>query len=74
VKISSQKIKIIMKTHPNDMIHKDFSGDRSNQNSSEDYNLQETINDLEMLYIRDDDEIMTNDFVMYNTDDQDYDE
>lgn len=63
-----------MKTHPNDMIHKDFSGDRSNQNSSEDYNLQETINDLEMLYIRDDDEIMTNDFVMYNTDDQDYDE
>lgn len=63
-----------MKTHPNDMIHKDFSGDRSNQNYSEDYNLQETINDLEMLYIRDDDEIMTNDFVMYNTDDQDYDE
>jgi len=63
-----------MRTQQNDMHHRDYSGDTSNQNSSEDYNLQETIHDLEMLYAGDDDEILTNDFVMYNTDDQDYDE
>jgi len=63
-----------MKTHPDDMIHKDYSRDRSNQNSSEDYNLQQTIYDLEMLYTHDEEEILTNDYVMYNTDDQDYDE
>ena len=63
-----------MRTQQNDMHRGDYSGDTSNQNSSEDYNLQETLNDLEMLYAGDDDEILTNDFMMYNTDDQDYDE
>jgi hypothetical protein len=63
-----------MRTQQNDMHHMEYSGDTSNQNSLEDYNLQETIHDLEMLYAGDDDEIMSNDFVMYNTDDQDYDE
>jgi hypothetical protein len=63
-----------MRTQQIDMHYRDYSGDTSNQYSSEDYNLQETIHDLEMLYAGDDDEILTNDFVMYNTDDQDYDE
>jgi hypothetical protein len=63
-----------MRTQQKDMHYRDYSCDTSNQNSSEDFNLEETIHDLEMLYVHDDDEIMSNDYVMYNTDDLDYDE
>jgi len=63
-----------MKKSQNDDYHAEDSRNKSNQHTYEDYDQLETNPNLEMLYIGDDDEVQSNDFVMYNTDEQDYDD